>query len=148
MFGLRSMRRAEGNAVARAAAFAGDCRASSVELQADRLREAHALFAARSPASCAFPAIEAIESMIATEAFDSAALAMIGADRSFVLSRGGSGICMATLIGEQSGTEISAEGASPALALLAAAALAASEEEPRPSARRRERFYTPAARVE
>lgn len=101
---------------ARLARFLDACDASGPEDQADRLREAHALFRHHDPV-----ASSVLDAMIAARAYESAALALVGPAAGYMLSRGGTGICLASvyLPGCEQRT---CEGATPALALLAATA--------------------------
>jgi hypothetical protein len=96
--------------------FAEHCRSSGAEDQAQRLRQALTLL---RPASK--PAM--IEVMIAAGAFESAALALIGTDAAWMLSRSGAGRCLANVIAPGMTAEADGEGATPALALLAAWAM-------------------------
>lgn len=104
--------------------FLHDCVASAPCEAADRLREARCLFAAAGcgPAGipAMLPAAAAHEAMLASGSFESAALALLGADASFMLSRGGNGVCLASIALPGCTAEVTAEGTTPALALLAA----------------------------
>lgn len=97
--------------------LADRCRVSGADHQAECLREA--LMLARPDAK---PAM--IEVMIAAGAFESAALALIGSDAAWMLSRSGEGRCLASVIAPGMTGEADGEGATPALALLAAWAMA------------------------
>ncbi len=61
-----------------------------------------------------------IETMLACGAAESAVLALLGPDASFMLSRGSGGPCLATVVASEGLEERSAEGATMALALLGA----------------------------
>lgn len=91
--------------------FRRDCEQGSPADEAERLRQAVGLAPAVIPA----PGIEAL---IEQRAFVSAALALMGPDAPFMLSRSSQGHCLATIA--EHGVEATAEGASPALALLGA----------------------------
>ncbi len=95
--------------------FCRDCAETPVVWERDRLREAARLLPLEgNPAS--------VEALIAQGAFESAALAIIGQATPFMLSRSGDGHCLATIAGHDA--EVTARGASPALALLGAWAAA------------------------
>jgi hypothetical protein len=96
--------------------FAEHCRASGADNQAQRLRQALTLLRPGSQ-----PAM--IEVMIAAGAFESAALALIGSDAAWMLSRSRAGRCLASVIAPGMTAETDGEGATPALALLAAWAM-------------------------
>lgn len=134
---------------ARLAVFRHDCRASDASVEADRIREGHALFGALAePARLRhdYPSAAVIEAMLDDGAVESAALALLG-DRPFLLSRGGAGLCVATLVAPTSGKEVSADAGTPALALLAAIAAVHYAERRRVRRSGRLRFFTAAARV-
>ena len=105
--------------------FADQCRSSALADQAARIRDAMTL--TRPHVAPAF-----IEVMIAAGAFESAALALIGKDTGWMLSRSCNGRCLASIIAPGMSGEVTAEGASPALALLAAWASAALPVKDRP----------------
>ena len=100
-----------------------DCLGSPETQQGARLREAHALWRAVPVGERpTLPSSGRFETMLASGAYESAALALLGFRSAFMLSRGTSGVCIATLVAPGDCGEITAEAASPALALLAAAA--------------------------
>jgi len=100
-----------------------DCIASAAADQALRLGEALQVLA--SP--CDRPAFEA---MVACAAYESAALLLLGSDCGFLLSRGSGGLCLASAVFAEGDEEVTAQAATPALALLCAhlAAVLAAEE--------------------
>jgi hypothetical protein len=98
--------------------FADACRASSAAEQGERLREMRAL-----TRSSLTPAM--IEVMIAAQAFESLALALIGEQAAWMVSKGGQGSCLASVLLPGMEEETTCEGASPALALLGAWAMGA-----------------------
>jgi hypothetical protein len=99
--------------------FLHDCIASTVAEEADRLREAARLLnGAKLDHGGNEP--EAVEAMLAVGAGVSAALAIIGDQAGFMLSRGGNGLCLAMFVLADGTEDMVAEGATPALALLAA----------------------------
>ena len=102
--------------------FLASCTVSGPADQPARLREACGLFP-----DAAGPAGQALEAMIAAHAYDSAALALIGERAGYTLSRGGNGVCLASIYLPGCHTEHTCEGDTPALALLAAAATALLE---------------------
>ena len=69
--------------------------------------------------------LDMVEVMIAAGAFETAALAVIGDHATWMLSKGGEGRCLASLILPGMSEEVTSEGATPALALLGAWASAA-----------------------
>lgn len=105
-----------------------DCAASTAAQQEDRLREAVALLGLADPGS-------AIDAMLACGAHESAAICILG-QRGFLVSRAITGACLASVqLGN--GEDITAEAATPALALLTAhlaALLAAAMAAARPQA--------------
>jgi len=106
--------------VARLSDFLHDCVASSVEEEADRIREAAGLFDQADTAGLASARRTDIEPLLAAGGGVCATLAVIGDQPSFMLSRGGDGTCLATFVLGDEPQEAIAEGASLALALLAA----------------------------
>lgn len=117
--------------------FLYDCAASAASEQADRVREAAHLFA-RSQAdglglAVPSPDVAAIEAMVDCGAIESAALALLSPDAGFLLSRGGNGVCLASIVLPDGSEEVTAEGSTMALALLAAlvSAVLAGRAEPR-----------------
>ena len=94
------------------------CRNGALEDQPRRIRQARDLARAKVPSRM-------IEVMIAAEAFESAALSLLGDDAAWMLSRGGEGRCLASLLLPGMCAEVTCEAASPALALLGAWACAA-----------------------
>jgi hypothetical protein len=102
-----------------------DCVGSPASNQAACLIEAARLL--RSAAE-----VTRVEAMVACDAFESAASLVLGPDRPFLVSRGATGLCLATTLiasGETEEREATGEGATPALALLAALAAALLAEE-------------------
>ena len=99
--------------------FLAACNASAAEDQADRLREARALFQHVEPLDAPL-----FEAMVTARAFESAALAMVGPASGYMLSRGGNGISLASVCLPGGGEQHTCEGDTPALALLAATATA------------------------
>lgn len=107
--------------------FFSDCVGSLVNEEPARLAEAVNLFVSKNGfrADLAAPAQEAsIRDAIEAGAAVDAALAIIGDDTVFMLSRGGGGTCLATMILADGGEEVMGEAVTPALALLAAYAAA------------------------
>lgn len=97
--------------------FADQCRASTSGGQAARTREARALSGSKL-------APQLIEVMIAANAFESAALALVRTDATWMLSKGGDGRCLASMVLRGMTEEVTCDGATPALALLGAWAIA------------------------
>ena len=95
--------------------FRLDCEQSSAVQEEALLREAVRLIPVEID-------LLVFEAFIGQGAFESAALAIIGRAAPFMLSRSGDGDCLATIAGP--GVEVTAQGASPALALLGAWAAA------------------------
>lgn len=98
--------------------LAGLCATSGPADQASLLHEALMLSAPRVPR-------ELVEVMIAARAFESAALAVIGPQAAWMLSKGSENACLASVLLPGMNEEITREGATPALALIAAWASAA-----------------------
>lgn len=100
--------------------FLHECVSSAASEEEDRIREGTSLFARMS--SEGGPSVDplAIEAMLACGAGESAVLELIGRDAPFIASRGVGGNCLATLILPDGAEEVIAEGATLALALLAA----------------------------
>ena len=116
--------------------FLADCVGSAPFEQADRIREATLLLPHASAFSFGQPhtggEAQAIEWMLESGAYESAVLALIGPETAFMLSRGGSGSCLATVVLPDGSEEMIAEGSTLALALLAghvSALIADSEQE-------------------
>ena len=101
-----------------------DCVASVPKEQAARIREAARLLGGRGARVAGCPPIaissNALEAMLSAGAFESAVLHVMGSEAAFMLSRGGNGSCLATVVQPDGAEEMIAEGATPALALLAA----------------------------
>ena len=93
-----------------------------------RLREAFALFSLAPEEStlhgAPMPRTAAFEAMLACGATDSAALALLPQGSGFLLSRGEDGLCLASVMLGGSHEEVTAQGATPALAMLSAMAAA------------------------
>ena len=89
-----------------------------------RLRECFALMTLAPETgfanSAGLPGISMIEAMLASGAQESAALALLPKGASYLLSRGEDDTCLASVVLPQTGEEVTAEGATPALAVLAA----------------------------
>lgn len=100
--------------------FLHDCAGSAPVEEHDRIREAVLLLHdADGDATAAFePA--AVEAMLACGAAESAVLAILGEDVNCMVSRGSAGTCLATLVLPDGSEEVICEGATLALALLAA----------------------------
>lgn len=101
-------------------AFLKESLASEPAEEANRVREAVALLGRRGSA---IDDPHAVEAMLSLGAAESAVLRIIGADTTFMLSRGGGDRCLATMVGPGTSgepEEILAEASTLALALLAA----------------------------
>jgi hypothetical protein len=94
------------------------CAASGPADQADRVREALKL-TAQSVSH------ELVEVMIAAQAFESAALAVIGPQAAWMVSKGSENGCLASILLPGMTEEVTRKGATPALALIGAWASAA-----------------------
>lgn len=122
-----------------------DCAGSPASAQAARLIEAARLL---------HGAVEVarVEAMVACGAYESAAHAVLGPDRPFLVSRGATGLCLAsTLIVRRNQKadcdEAMGEGATPALAMLTALAAALLAEEDQAGLRTRLAAPTSLARL-
>ena len=100
--------------------FLNDCVGSDAAEESDRIREA-GLLLQETPLGLrhAFD-LDTIDEMLTCGAAESAVLAILGPDVAFMLSRGGSGSCLATVVMDDESEEMISEGATVALALLAA----------------------------
>lgn len=98
--------------------LAGLCTTRGPDDQASLLHEALMLSAPGVPR-------ELVEVMIAARAFESAALAVIGPQAAWMVSKGSENACLASVLLPGLREEITREGATPALALIAAWASAA-----------------------
>ena len=107
--------------------FAELCATSGPADQARRLHEALTLTRAAR-------AREMIEVMIAAGAYESAALSVIGDQATWIVSKGGEGRCLASVVLPGMSEEATSEGASPALALLGAWASASLVSTAKPAA--------------
>ena len=90
----------------------------------DHLRAGHALLRRAPERDSALlqnlPASAAFEAMLACEALESAALGLLPRGSSYLLSRGADDFCLASVVLPHTTEEVTAEGATPPLALLAA----------------------------
>ncbi|WP_395329002.1 hypothetical protein WBP06_14210 [Novosphingobium sp. BL-8H] len=100
--------------------FLHDCAGSAAVEEHDRIREAVLLL--HDPAGDAAATFEpaTIEAMLACGAAESAVLTILGPDVNCMVSRGSAGTCLATLVLPDGSEEVICEGATLALALLAA----------------------------
>jgi hypothetical protein len=99
--------------------------ASPAEMQGARLREAAQLFRAGDINATATSVSEdRMDSLLRIGAYESAAIELLEDSAGFMLSRGLMGKCMATVVLETPSEEIAVDGATPALAMLAATAAA------------------------
>jgi hypothetical protein len=108
------------------------------------LRLGHGLLASQpDPASTLadhLPPLARFEALLAAGAHDSAALALVPEGGSYIMSRAGEGMCMASVMLPGMAEEVTSEADSPALALVSALAAAlacgghADELAPRPDA--------------
>lgn len=118
----------------RLADLATACAGTYAEAEDERIRDAHDLLAqAPHPgliAGLVVPAPSRIEGLIASGAGASAALAMLGEDSGYLLSRGSGGEHLASVVLPGSGRDVSACGDTPALALVGAMARALAEFRP------------------
>lgn len=108
--------------------FLQDCDGSDAPEQASRLEEALALLL-RAPVGLAewqgdLPETAGLAAMIAAGACESAALALLPPEAGYMLSRGGNGVCMASIVLPDSDEDLTSSGQTPALALLSALMLA------------------------
>lgn len=83
------------------------------------MREGGQLLRAMQPTRERFDS-DLVEGMLACGATESAVLAILGRNASFMVSRGAGGPCLATVVTNDGAEERSAEGTTFALALLAA----------------------------
>ena len=88
-----------------------DCAASGPSEQADRVADAAELLCIDTPS---------VQEKLRVGACESAVMEIIGGETSFMLSRGGSGRCLATVVLPDGSEEVISEGSTLALALLAA----------------------------
>lgn len=63
-----------------------------------------------------------LDALLTAEAHESAALALLGSEWGYMLSRGPAGACLATIMAPGGGEDTTVQGATPALALMAALA--------------------------
>lgn len=100
--------------------FLNDCMGSAACEEMDRIREAGLLLQEMPLPNRERPDLAAMEKMLGCGAVESAVLAVLGSDISFMLSRSAGGSCLATVVVEDEAEEMIAEGATIGLALLAA----------------------------
>ncbi|WP_156843230.1 hypothetical protein [Novosphingobium aquimarinum] len=103
--------------------FLNDCMNSREEEQNARIADAANLFLSIplvQSQSADAAKTGSVRALIAAGAALDAALAIIGTDAVFMLSRGGDGTCLATMILSDGTEEVMGEAGTPALALLAA----------------------------
>lgn len=107
------------------------CAGSFPAEEAQRLRDLRRLLAAapmpRLLRGLAVPSAERVEQLVAADAASTAALEMIGSESGYLLSRGASGQCLASVILPGADEETSASGDTLALALVGAIGLALVE---------------------
>lgn len=106
--------------IARLRDFLNDCVGSDACEEADRIREAGLLLRGAALIGGACPDLGALEMMLSCGAAESAVLTILDPGMAFMLSRGAGGSCLATVVVEDGSEEIISEGATVALALLAA----------------------------
>ncbi|HKT84593.1 MAG TPA: hypothetical protein VJQ77_00755 [Novosphingobium sp.] len=106
--------------IARLRDFLNDCVGSAACEEADRIREAGLLLQGVPLIAGACPDLETVDTMLSCGAAESAVLTILDPDMAFMLSRGVGGSCLATVVVEDGSEEIISEGATVALALLAA----------------------------
>ena len=111
---IESPRKAEYVRRSRLRDFLHDCIASTSAEQPARLTEAAEIF--RLPPEPR----RALAAMLASGAYESAAMLVLGTEKPFMLSRGGPGLCLATTVLGDGIEDATAEAATLALALLAA----------------------------
>jgi len=99
--------------------FLHDCVSSAASEEEDRIREGARLLQRLEGQGHRRVDPVAIEAMLGCGAGESAVLELIGPHAPFLVSRGGSGTCLATLILPDGTEEVMAEGATLALSLLA-----------------------------
>ena len=116
--------------------FLYDCAASAPVEEADRIREACRLLDAPDPASAQLVArpvaADAIAAMLEAGAAESAVMTLLASEVGYMLSRGGNGVYLASVVLPDGSEEVTAEGSTLALALLAglvSAVLAGREED-------------------
>ncbi|MDE2597268.1 MAG: hypothetical protein KGL44_10365 [Sphingomonadales bacterium] len=126
--GKRSSQLAVGAWIARLDALARDCADAERTEQPRLLREARdVLRLAPHQVSTPFGLIadpHRFEALIAAQAFESAALALLGGEAGYMISRGGGQTHLASVILPGMTEDVTAEAASAALALLSAQAAA------------------------
>ena len=109
-------------------AFAHACAESVADEQADRIREGNVVLQLADALAWGGPPLwnraGVLEAMLAAGAYESAVMALLGPEVCFMLSRGGYGLCLATVVLPGSENEVTAEASTPALALLTALASA------------------------
>jgi hypothetical protein len=119
------------------------CAGSFPADEVQRLMELRRLLASAPAPSMvrglAVPSSERLNQLIAVDASESAALAMLGPDCGYLLSRGAGGQHLASIILPGAEEEMSAGGDSTALALVSAVALALIEAESEPATPQRKR---------
>ena len=108
--------------------LAQECEISIEDEAPDRLREAWLLMH-QAPADMhamwpKLPDMQAFEAMLRAEAHESAALALVGPEIGFLLSRGGNGEALASIVLPGASNDHTVSGATPALALITALGLA------------------------
>ncbi|PEQ14290.1 hypothetical protein B2G71_01415 [Novosphingobium sp. PC22D] len=120
-------RKADDLWTARLKGFLDDCVRSTVDDEGERMAEAASLFLAENRGqggSQAWAAAGSIDRLLSNGAPVDAAISLMGEGVSFMLSRGGGGTCLATIVVVEGSEEVVAEGATPALALIGAYAAA------------------------
>ena len=90
----------------------GDCELASSCDEAHFIRAAVSLLEGRET--------RLLDAMLALGACESAVFSLVGERTPWMLSRGDNGACLATTLGRETAEEFTSQGATPALALLAA----------------------------
>lgn len=103
------------------------CAAEDADRSSARLREMNHLLAI-APAKAGAHGLQALgparlDALLRADAADAAAMALFGCGAGYLLSRGGDGHCLATVVFPDVPHEESGSGATPALALIGAAAM-------------------------
>ncbi|KQM14841.1 hypothetical protein [Novosphingobium sp. Leaf2] len=101
-------------------AFLNDCAGSAACEEGDRVRDAMRLLGGSGPDASGPLDMAMLETMLDGGAAVAAAIAIVGRESCFMLSRGSGNVCLASIAPVGAGDDVTAQGPTLALALLAA----------------------------
>lgn len=100
--------------------FLNDCAGSAACEEGDRVRDAMRLLGGSGPDASGPLDMAMLETMVDSGAAVAAAIAIVGRESCLMLSRGSGNVCLASIAPAGTGDDVTAQGPTLALALLAA----------------------------